>query len=52
MSDDDVPAGSSRPSWLSGRGAVLTVALIVGISPFATDMYIPALPAIARDLGA
>ena len=52
MSDDDVPAEPSRPSWLTGRGAVLTVALIVGISPFATDMYIPALPAIARDLGA
>nr|WP_254699615.1 multidrug effflux MFS transporter [Curtobacterium flaccumfaciens] len=27
------------------------MALIVGVSPFATDMYIPALPAIARDLG-
>nr|WP_254066210.1 multidrug effflux MFS transporter [Curtobacterium sp. VKM Ac-2852] len=26
------------------------MALIVGVSPFATDMYIPALPAIARDL--
>ena len=52
MSDDDVPAEPNRPSWSTGRGAVLTVALIVGISPFATDMYIPALPAIARDLGA
>jgi DHA1 family bicyclomycin/chloramphenicol resistance-like MFS transporter len=52
MSDDDVPAEPSRPSWASGRGVVLTLALIVGISPFATDMYIPALPAIARDLGA
>jgi DHA1 family bicyclomycin/chloramphenicol resistance-like MFS transporter len=52
MRDDDVPADSGRPSWSSRRGAVLTVALIVGISPFATDMYIPALPAIARDLGA
>lgn len=52
MSDDDVPAEPSRPSWSSGRGAVLTVAIVVGISPFATDMYIPALPAIARDLGA
>ncbi|MBD8140307.1 MFS transporter, partial [Frigoribacterium sp. CFBP 13605] len=52
MRDDDVPAEPSRPSWLSARGAVLTVAIVVGISPFATDMYIPALPAIARDLGA
>ena len=30
---------------------ILPLALIVGVSPFATDMYIPALPAIARDLG-
>jgi len=52
MRDDDVPADPSRPSWSSRRGTILTVALIVGISPFATDMYIPALPAIARDLGA
>ncbi|WP_439690790.1 multidrug effflux MFS transporter [Curtobacterium sp. SP.BCp] len=35
------------------RGAlppIVPLALIVGVSPFATDMYIPALPAIARDL--
>lgn len=30
---------------------MVPLAVIVGISPFATDMYIPALPAIARDLG-
>jgi DHA1 family bicyclomycin/chloramphenicol resistance-like MFS transporter len=30
---------------------VVPLALIVGVSPFATDMYIPALPQIARDLG-
>jgi len=30
---------------------VVPLALIVGVSPFATDMYIPALPTIARDLG-
>ncbi|MFZ7087875.1 multidrug effflux MFS transporter [Curtobacterium sp. RRHDQ10] len=29
---------------------ILPLALIVGVSPFATDMYIPALPAIAREL--
>ncbi|WP_254783297.1 multidrug effflux MFS transporter [Curtobacterium sp. MCBA15_007] len=29
---------------------IVPLALIVGVSPFATDMYIPALPAIARDL--
>ena len=30
---------------------IVPLALIVGVSPFATDMYIAALPAIARDLG-
>ncbi|OIH95041.1 Bcr/CflA family drug resistance efflux transporter [Curtobacterium sp. MCBA15_009] len=30
---------------------IVPLALVVGVSPFATDMYIPALPAIARDLG-
>ncbi len=30
---------------------IVPLALIVGVSPFATDMYIPALPAIARELG-
>ncbi|WP_243698049.1 multidrug effflux MFS transporter [Curtobacterium sp. PhB191] len=30
---------------------IVPLALIVGVSPFATDMYIPALPQIARDLG-
>ncbi|WP_420367543.1 multidrug effflux MFS transporter [Curtobacterium sp. L1-20] len=42
-SDDPAPAGVLPP--------ILPLALIVGVSPFATDMYIPALPAIARDLG-
>ncbi|ROS46350.1 DHA1 family bicyclomycin/chloramphenicol resistance-like MFS transporter [Curtobacterium sp. PhB128] len=30
---------------------IVPLALIVGVSPFATDMYIPALPQIAHDLG-
>ncbi|PZE23243.1 Bcr/CflA family efflux MFS transporter [Curtobacterium sp. MCBD17_028] len=30
---------------------IVPLAVIVGISPFATDMYIPALPALARDFG-
>lgn len=50
MTDEDVPDSSRASPWLARRRAVLTVALIVGISPFATDMYIPGLPAIARDL--
>lgn len=31
---------------------VIVIAGLVGISPFATDMYLPALPAIATDLNA
>ncbi|WP_031261176.1 MFS transporter, partial [Curtobacterium sp. B18] len=41
--------GSTRPT--TSLPPILPLALIVGVSPFATDMYIPALPAIARDLG-
>ncbi|MCA5924243.1 multidrug effflux MFS transporter [Curtobacterium oceanosedimentum] len=35
----------------TGLPPIVPLALVVGVSPFATDMYIPALPAIARDLG-
>jgi multidrug resistance protein len=55
MSDDarhSDPDPDPRTSWTARRGPLLTVAVIVGISPFATDLYIPALPAIATDLGA
>jgi DHA1 family bicyclomycin/chloramphenicol resistance-like MFS transporter len=55
MSDDarhPDPAPDPRTSWTARRGPLLTVALIVGISPFATDLYIPGLPAIATDLDA
>ena len=44
--------GGQPPRWAPRRGAVLTIGLVVGISPFATDMYIPGLPAIAADLDA
>jgi len=43
-------ADPARTSWTGRRGPLLTLSLIVGVSPFATDMYIPGLPAIARDL--
>ena len=43
-------APDPRTAWTTRRGPLLTLALIVGISPFATDMYIPGLPALARDL--
>ena len=57
MSDDarhPGPDGAPDPrtAWTARRGPLLTLALIVGISPFATDLYIPGLPAIATDLGA
>ncbi len=39
-----------RPTT-TGLPPIVPLALVVGVSPFATDMYIPALPAIARDLG-
>ncbi|MFD0481444.1 multidrug effflux MFS transporter [Kineococcus sp. GCM10028916] len=34
-----------------GLPPLLPLAVVVGIAPLATDMYIPALPAIAADLG-
>jgi hypothetical protein len=48
VDDDDTTPASS---WTRRRSSVTLLALVVGISPFATDMYVPALPAIARDLG-
>jgi DHA1 family bicyclomycin/chloramphenicol resistance-like MFS transporter len=47
VDDDDTTPASS---WTRRRSTVTLLALVVGISPFATDMYVPALPAIARDL--
>ncbi len=47
MDDDDATPASS---WTHRRSSITLLALVVGISPFATDMYVPALPAIARDL--
>lgn len=40
----------TRTTPRTGLPPIVPLALIVGVSPFATDMYIPALPAIARDL--
>ena len=41
----------TRPRTQTTLPPIVPLALIVGVSPFATDMYIPALPTIARDLG-
>ncbi|PCN46567.1 Bcr/CflA family drug resistance efflux transporter [Curtobacterium sp. 'Ferrero'] len=44
-------ARTGNPTTSTALPPIVPLALIVGVSPFATDMYIPALPAIARDLG-
>nr|WP_288467205.1 multidrug effflux MFS transporter [uncultured Curtobacterium sp.] len=41
----------TRPTTGAVLPPIVPLALIVGVSPFATDMYIPALPAIASELG-
>jgi MFS transporter, DHA1 family, multidrug resistance protein len=41
----------TRGPRVPGLPPIAPLAVIVGVSPFATDMYIPALPAIARELG-
>ncbi|MCJ1715479.1 multidrug effflux MFS transporter [Curtobacterium sp. VKM Ac-2922] len=48
MTTERTQIGPRTPATLP---PIVPLALIVGVSPFATDMYIPALPAIARDLG-
>lgn len=42
---------AGRPPTSGVLPPIVPLALIVGVSPFATDMYIPALPTIARELG-
>ena len=42
---------TGRPATSGVLPPIVPLALIVGVSPFATDLYIPALPTIARDLG-
>ena len=47
-------AGSVRPDPVLTRPALpalLPLAVLAGISPLATDMYIPGLPALAAELG-
>lgn len=43
-------AGTGPTTATTRLPPIVPLALIVGVSPFATDMYIPALPTIARDL--
>jgi DHA1 family bicyclomycin/chloramphenicol resistance-like MFS transporter len=42
---------STSPDPRSGLPALLPLAVLAGISPLATDLYIPGLPALAAELG-
>src|SRR3954466_5118796 len=49
------PAGGSDPERRQARitsGLVATVIFLTAIAPLATDMYVPAFPAVAGDLQA
>src|SRR5688572_9925037 len=46
-----MPAPSDRPS-MSPPVVVLLLTLLLGIQPITTDLYLPALPTLQRDLGA
>ena len=50
------PASSSAAeqpgSPAGGRGLVLILGVLTALGPLAVDMYLPALPEIARELGA
>ena len=46
-----VPVESPSPSVRAGRGLVLILGVLTAIAPLAIDMYLPALPEIARNLG-
>jgi len=56
MTRHRTPAPDGPPAGRAGATAprlppLLPLGVVVGISPLATDMYIPALPALAADLG-
>ncbi len=40
------------PAALSHRQAAFTLALLLGLQPVATDVYLPALPLLTHELGA
>ena len=43
---------AAHPSRPSHAFAALTLSLLMGLQPIATDLYLPALPALTRDLAA
>lgn len=42
----------AHPHKASGTPVVLILALLLGLQPLATDLYLPALPGLTQDLGA
>ena len=47
-----MPTSAPRRSAMTPALVVLVLTLLLGIQPVTTDLYLPALPTIARDLGA
>lgn len=46
------PAASAAPARLSAALAAFSLAVLLGLQPITTDVYLPALPLLARDLAA
>ena len=47
-----MPTPAPRRSAMTPALVVLVLTLLLGIQPLTTDLYLPALPTIARDFGA
>lgn len=47
-----MPAGAAIAPRAAPAVIITTLALLLGIQPVTTDLYLPALPALTRDLGA
>ncbi|MEP6875561.1 MAG: multidrug effflux MFS transporter [Burkholderiales bacterium] len=47
-----MPVPASDPPRMTPAVVVLTLTLLLGIQPISTDLYLPALPTLQRELGA
>lgn len=47
-----IPTPAAHRAVMSPATVVLVLTLLMGIQPVTTDLYLPALPALTRDLGA
>jgi DHA1 family bicyclomycin/chloramphenicol resistance-like MFS transporter len=45
-------AGGAAAAAMNSRAAAFALALLLGLQPVSTDVYLPALPALARELAA